>query len=76
MNNCIQLGCIKLIKCNSKESKFYKRFYFYSILNKCCSFKISINQIILEEIGIGFHKKIFNSMTVFNIYNNNYINIC
>ncbi len=48
INTFIQNGYFTLIKSDSK-AHFYKRFLF-SILNKCCSFELSIQRILFINI--------------------------
>ncbi len=61
----IQQGCIKLIKCDSKDIHDVIKI---SISNKSCSFKLSIHQR-LKYIYSQFHK-IWSSTTIFKMYNN------
>jgi len=61
INTFIHQGCIKLIESYSKDM-----YTVTKVLNKCCSFELSIHQRILKNNASRFSTKIWSSMTVFN----------
>ncbi len=66
LNISIQQGHFKLIK---SDKDIYNVTQKISILNKCCSFELSINQRILKK-SITVSTKILSSTTIFNTDNN------